>query len=76
VKLTTHLHLVPRSNDEWSYTSTPQYASMVWCSVKKKHRVNFTFTFNFKINKVEDSETLAFVSLFNDDSSTANYNLA
>jgi hypothetical protein len=22
-KLTTHLHLVPRSNNEWSYTSTP-----------------------------------------------------
>jgi hypothetical protein len=24
VKLTTHLHLVPRSKNEWSYTSTPQ----------------------------------------------------
>jgi hypothetical protein len=23
VKLTTHLHLVPRSKDAWSYTSTP-----------------------------------------------------
>jgi len=23
VKLTTHLHLVPRSKNEWSYTSTP-----------------------------------------------------
>jgi hypothetical protein len=23
VKLTTHLHLVPRSKDEWNYTSTP-----------------------------------------------------
>jgi hypothetical protein len=22
VKLTTHLHLVPRSKNEWSYTST------------------------------------------------------
>jgi hypothetical protein len=28
VKLTTHLHLVPRSKNEWSYTSTPQYAFM------------------------------------------------
>jgi hypothetical protein len=28
----------------WSYTSTPQYAFVVWCSVKKKHRDNFTFT--------------------------------
>jgi hypothetical protein len=31
---TLHLHLVPRSKNEWSYTSTPHYASMVWCSVK------------------------------------------
>jgi hypothetical protein len=23
LKLTTHLHLVPRSKEEWSYTSTP-----------------------------------------------------
>jgi hypothetical protein len=42
VKLTTHLHLVPRSKNEWSYTSTPQYAFMAWCLVKK-HRDNFTF---------------------------------
>jgi hypothetical protein len=39
VKLTIHLHLVPRS--EWNYTSTPQYAFMAWCLVK--HRDNFTF---------------------------------
>jgi hypothetical protein len=34
VKLTTHLHLVPRSKNEWNYTCTPQYAFMAWCSVK------------------------------------------
>jgi hypothetical protein len=34
VKLTTHLHLVPRSKNEWSYTSTPPHAFMAWCSVK------------------------------------------
>jgi hypothetical protein len=28
-------HLVPRSKNEWSYTSTPQYAFLAWCSVKK-----------------------------------------
>jgi hypothetical protein len=28
----------------WSYTSTPQYASLAWCSVNKKHRDNFIFT--------------------------------
>jgi hypothetical protein len=27
-------HLVPRSKNEWIYTSTPQYAFMAWCSVK------------------------------------------
>jgi hypothetical protein len=35
VKLTTHLHLVPRSKNKWSYTSTPQYVFMK----------AFTFTF-------------------------------
>jgi hypothetical protein len=34
VKLTTHLHLVPKSKNEWSYTSALQYASVTWCSVK------------------------------------------
>jgi hypothetical protein len=29
----------------WSYTSTSQYAFIAWCSVKKKHSDNFTFTF-------------------------------
>jgi hypothetical protein len=32
-------------DNAWSCTSTPQYASMEWCSVKKKRRDNFTFTF-------------------------------
>jgi hypothetical protein len=27
-------HLVPRPKNEWSYTSTSQYASMAWCSAK------------------------------------------
>jgi len=34
VKLTTHLHLVLRSKNEWSYTSTPKYAFIEWCLVK------------------------------------------
>jgi hypothetical protein len=41
VKLTTHLHLVPRSKNEWRYTSTPQYAFMVWCSVKAQGETIF-----------------------------------
>jgi len=42
VKLTTHLHLLPRSENEYSYTSTPQYAFMAWCSVLKNSD-NFAF---------------------------------
>jgi len=30
----THLLLLPRSKNAWSYTSTPKCASMAWCSVK------------------------------------------
>jgi hypothetical protein len=36
VKLTTYLHLVPKSKNEWSYTSTPQYAFTEWFSVVKR----------------------------------------
>jgi hypothetical protein len=42
MKLTTHLHLVPRLKNEWSYTSTPQYAFMGWCSVKEQGRLHLT----------------------------------
>jgi len=43
VKLNTHLHLVPRSKNEWSYTSTPYTPS--WSGAPLKHRDNFTFTY-------------------------------
>jgi hypothetical protein len=33
------------------YTSTPQYAFMMWCLVK--HRDNFTFTFTFTVLSLE-----------------------
>jgi hypothetical protein len=45
VKLTTHLHLVPRSKNAWSYTSTPQYAFIAWCLVKKSPGTTLPFTF-------------------------------
>jgi hypothetical protein len=41
VKLTTHLHLVSRSKNAWTYPPLPQYAFMAWCLFK--HRDNFTF---------------------------------
>jgi hypothetical protein len=53
MKLTTHLHLVRRSRNVWSYTSTPQYAFMAWCLVK--HRDKFTCTFTL----LEGGEWLA-----------------
>jgi len=31
------------------YNNSPQYVFMAWCSVKKKHRENFTCAFNFHI---------------------------
>jgi len=40
VKMTTHLHLVPRSRMRGA---TLQYAFVAWCLVK--HRDNFTSTF-------------------------------
>jgi hypothetical protein len=36
MKLTTHLHLVPRPRMLGAIPSLPQYALMAWCSVKKK----------------------------------------
>jgi hypothetical protein len=36
VKLTPDLHLVPRSENKWSYISTPQYVFMVRCLLKNK----------------------------------------
>jgi hypothetical protein len=43
VKLTTHLHLVPRSRMSGAIPPFPQYASMTWCSVKKSTGTTFYF---------------------------------
>jgi hypothetical protein len=65
MKLTTHLHLVPKSRMRGAILSFPQYAFMTWCSVKKKHRDNFTFAFTFKYKKFwEDLMTAAFLQAF------------
>jgi hypothetical protein len=31
----------------------PQYAFMAWCSVKRKHRENFTFNITYMLIEVE-----------------------
>jgi hypothetical protein len=46
VKLTTHLHLVPRSKNEWSYTSIPPVHLHNVVLGLKKNRDNFTFSVN------------------------------
>jgi hypothetical protein len=43
VKLTAHFHLVQRSKNACSYTSTPQYAFMAWCSVKAQGQLYLYF---------------------------------
>jgi hypothetical protein len=48
VKLTTHLYLVPRSKNEWSYTPLPNTPSWL-CAQLKKKSTGTTFTFIFII---------------------------
>jgi hypothetical protein len=45
VKRPGQLHLVPRPRMLGAVPTLPQYDCMAWCSVKRKHRDNFTFTF-------------------------------
>jgi hypothetical protein len=47
VKLTTHLHIVPRSKMRGAIHLLHQYTFMAWCLVKQSD--NFTFTFTFKV---------------------------
>jgi hypothetical protein len=61
--MTTHLHLVPRSKNAWSYTFTPQYVFMAWYLVK--HRDNFTFTLPYLwINPVPHNKTAVDIDHF------------
>jgi hypothetical protein len=45
VKLTIHLHLVPRSRMRGAITPLPQYVLIAWCLVK--HSDNFTFLLGY-----------------------------
>jgi hypothetical protein len=46
VKLTTHLHLVPRSKNASIYTSTPQYAFMTCCLFEAQGQLYFIMHLN------------------------------
>jgi hypothetical protein len=45
LKLTTYLHLVPRSKNAWSCTSTRN--TPPWCGAELKYRDSFNLTFTF-----------------------------
>jgi hypothetical protein len=45
VKLTSHLHIMPRSRMHGVILPVSQFAFMAWCSAKVKRRGSFTFTF-------------------------------
>jgi hypothetical protein len=47
VTLTTNLLLVPRSKNEWRYTSTPNTPPRRGAQLKHRHNFTFTFTFSF-----------------------------
>jgi hypothetical protein len=53
------------------YTFIPQYAFMVWCSVKIKHGDNFTFTFYSTTGKIRfysvcaNNNTIIIIVIFN-----------
>jgi hypothetical protein len=50
VKLTTHVRVGPRSGMHEPMPSLPQYAFMVWCSVKKaQEHLYLTFTFDLLV---------------------------
>jgi hypothetical protein len=46
VKLTTHLHLVPRSRMRGAIPPFPQYAFMAWCSVKAQGKLYLFYFIN------------------------------
>jgi len=52
-------------NTAWSYTSTPQYAFIAWCSVLRKHRDTFTFIFTIFYFAVTDVFKIAFGNFTN-----------
>jgi hypothetical protein len=58
MKLTTHLHLVPRLRKGGAIPPLPQWIFMVWCLVK--YRYNLTFIFPTSIN----TKTTSFFPLY------------
>jgi hypothetical protein len=62
MELTTHLFLVPRSKNAWSYTSTPQYAFMAWCSVVKSTGTTFLPTLKDVVSGMKGNNKKLFIT--------------
>jgi hypothetical protein len=62
MKLTTHLPPVQKSKNGWSYTSTPQYAFMAWCSVRGSTGTTF-ITNKLNVEGPQQSRFLPFTLL-------------
>jgi hypothetical protein len=66
MKLTTHLYIVSRSKNAWSYASTPQ--SHLWHGAQLKHRDNFNFMFHLYLTYIRESRLdLAILTNFSCD---------
>jgi hypothetical protein len=63
VKLTTHLHVMPRSRMRGAIPPLPQYVFMAWCLVK--HSDNFT-SLPFYVIIIQLEETANIKSLGNE----------
>jgi hypothetical protein len=53
----THLHLVPRSKNEWSYTYIPPYTFMAWCSFKAQEHL-YVYRYDMKFMQTVTSESI------------------
>jgi hypothetical protein len=50
MKLTTHLHLVPRSGKRGAVPALSQYVSMAWCLIKQRIVFVAWYLFKYKDN--------------------------
>jgi len=61
VKLTTHLHLVPRSRVRGAILPLPQYVFMAWCSFKTQGHI---YLHNYDDDDDDDDDVFTMLRLF------------
>jgi hypothetical protein len=67
VKLTTHLHQVPRSRNEWSYIPLLQYSFMAWCLFKAQGKLYpylLPFIIFYEVYKLQSSSVCSLLLPF------------